>query len=162
VGFLLSLGSTFRLLQLLKGNPEPFATMYTIGNIIGMCSTCFLYGPWSQAKKMFAPTRYVPIFYLELFFTNVEIQVNCDWRLFLLHGSHALLRFLPGNHNSQSIMDLFINLVSVRGTGLVFPVLYSLCQRSSRELFPTNVLCSKSIHSKKRSSSFLFLWNTLF
>lgn len=59
IGFLLSLGSTFRLVQLLKGNPEPFAIMYTLGNIIGMCSTCFLYGPWSQVKQMFAPTRVV-------------------------------------------------------------------------------------------------------
>lgn len=57
IGFLLSLGSTFRLVQLIKGNPEPFAVMYTLGNIIGMCSTCFLYGPWSQFKQMFAATR---------------------------------------------------------------------------------------------------------
>jgi len=33
--------------------------MYTVGNIISICSTCFLYGPWSQAKKMFATTRIV-------------------------------------------------------------------------------------------------------
>ena len=58
VGFLLSMGSTFRLIKLLEGDPEPFAIMYTIGNVIGLCSTCFLYGPWSQMKKMFAPTRY--------------------------------------------------------------------------------------------------------
>ena len=47
-----------RLLQLIAGNPVPFATMYSLGNIISLCSTCFLYGPWTQAKKMFAPTRY--------------------------------------------------------------------------------------------------------
>lgn len=59
VGFLLSMGSTFRLLQLLRGDPEPFAIMYTIGNVLGICSTCFLFGPWAQAKKMFHPTRLV-------------------------------------------------------------------------------------------------------
>ena len=58
-GFLLSMGSTFRLVQLLKGDPTPFATMYTFGNIIAVASTCFLYGPYSQAKQMFAETRFI-------------------------------------------------------------------------------------------------------
>jgi hypothetical protein len=57
IGFLLSLGSTFRLMQLIRGDPEPFAVMYTIGNILGLSSSCFLFGPWSQFKKMFAPVR---------------------------------------------------------------------------------------------------------
>lgn len=59
IGFLISMGSTLRLFELLKGNPDPFAITYTIGNIVGICSTCFIYGPWTQAKKMFAPTRLV-------------------------------------------------------------------------------------------------------
>ena len=59
VGFCLSMGSIFRLLELLHGNPVPFALMYTIGNVISICATCFLYGPWSQAKQMFAPTRFI-------------------------------------------------------------------------------------------------------
>mmetsp|Transcript_3669 Transcript_3669/g.5740 ORF Transcript_3669/g.5740 Transcript_3669/m.5740 type:complete len:189 (-) Transcript_3669:5-571(-) len=59
LGFLISMGSTFRLLKLLRGDPEPFAIMYTSGNLIGIGSTCFLYGPWAQIKKMFAPTRLI-------------------------------------------------------------------------------------------------------
>lgn len=55
--FVYILHFVFRLFQLLLGNPVPFATMYSLGNIISLCSTCFLYGPWTQAKKMFAPTR---------------------------------------------------------------------------------------------------------
>ncbi len=51
-----------RLIQLLEGNPTPFAVMYTLGNVISICSTCFLYGPWSQAKKMFASTRYLLLY----------------------------------------------------------------------------------------------------
>jgi len=62
VGFLISMGSTMRLITLLEGNPVPFATMYTTGNIISICATCFLYGPWTQAKKMFAPTRAIATF----------------------------------------------------------------------------------------------------
>jgi len=59
LGFVLSLGSLTRIIQLLAGNPKPFALMYSIGNIVSICSTCFLYGPWTQAKKMFATTRLV-------------------------------------------------------------------------------------------------------
>lgn len=56
-GFLLSMGSLLRLVQLLHGNPTPFAIMYSMGNIVSVSATCFLYGPYSQAKKMFAQTR---------------------------------------------------------------------------------------------------------
>lgn len=58
IGFLISMGSTFRLVKLMRGDPVPFAVMYTLGNIIGLASTCFLYGPWKQIKQMFAQTRY--------------------------------------------------------------------------------------------------------
>lgn len=70
LGFLISMGSTFRLVTLIKGNPEPFATSYTIGNILGICSTCFLYGPWTQFKKMFAPTRF-------RFVLKIEVMIIC-------------------------------------------------------------------------------------
>ncbi len=72
IGFLISMGSTFRLVQLVKGNPVPFAVMYTLGNIIGLASTCFLYGPWKQIKQMFAQTRY---FYSYLLTINNPHQI---------------------------------------------------------------------------------------
>eukprot|EP00981_Chlorochromonas_danica_P005226 scaffold1046_cov162-Ochromonas_danica.AAC.56 len=59
LGFIISMGSTFRLVKLLEGDPEPFAIMYTIGNLLGLFSTCFLYGPLAQMKKMFASTSIV-------------------------------------------------------------------------------------------------------
>ncbi|CAD5110757.1 DgyrCDS125 [Dimorphilus gyrociliatus] len=34
-----------------------FAVLYTLGNITALASTCFLMGPCSQLKKMFAETR---------------------------------------------------------------------------------------------------------
>lgn len=46
-------------MELLAGNPVPFATMYSIGNVLAICSSCFLYGPWTQLKQMFAFTRIV-------------------------------------------------------------------------------------------------------
>jgi hypothetical protein len=48
-----------RLVALLEGDPVPFATMYSIGNVLAICSSCFLYGPWTQMKQMFALTRMV-------------------------------------------------------------------------------------------------------
>jgi len=49
----------FRLVELVEGNPKPFAIMYSVGNIISICSSFFLSGPWKQCKKMVAPTRAV-------------------------------------------------------------------------------------------------------
>jgi len=40
-------------------HPERFALLYTLGNIIALASTMFLWGPCSQLKKMFAPERLV-------------------------------------------------------------------------------------------------------
>jgi hypothetical protein len=48
VGLILSMGSLFRLMELVKGDPVPFALMYTLGNIVAIASTCFLNGPWAQ------------------------------------------------------------------------------------------------------------------
>ncbi|CAM9196879.1 unnamed protein product [Discosporangium mesarthrocarpum] len=57
IGFILTFGSVFRILQLLTGNPIPFVVFYSLGNAVSICSSFFLSGPWSQVKKMFAPTR---------------------------------------------------------------------------------------------------------
>ncbi|RYG69388.1 hypothetical protein EON64_02850 [archaeon] len=71
-GFLISMGSTLRLVRLLEGHPEDFAVMYTLGNVLGLCSTCFLYGPLSQAKQMFASTRLAAsLIYLTLMGTTL-------------------------------------------------------------------------------------------
>ena len=90
VGFLISMGSTMRLVQLIKGDPEPFAVMYTLGNIIGLSSSCFLYGPWAQIKSMFAPIRLAAtgayLFFMALtmflaFYPN-EIPLRLMWLVF--------------------------------------------------------------------------------
>ena len=38
-------------------NPTIFATYYTIGNIMAICSSFFLSGPCNQLKNMFKPAR---------------------------------------------------------------------------------------------------------
>mmetsp|Transcript_20673 Transcript_20673/g.63898 ORF Transcript_20673/g.63898 Transcript_20673/m.63898 type:complete len:128 (-) Transcript_20673:140-523(-) len=56
---MLEFGSFFRIIELIKGNPTPFAVMYSIGNIIAICGSFFLAGPKKQLKNMFAKTRIV-------------------------------------------------------------------------------------------------------
>ncbi|TFJ85840.1 hypothetical protein NSK_002660 [Nannochloropsis salina CCMP1776] len=71
VGMILEFGSFFRFTKLLTGHPEPFAVMYTIGNLISLAGSCFLSGPFSQVKSMFHPTRAVctSVYVLTLVFT---------------------------------------------------------------------------------------------
>jgi hypothetical protein len=63
IGFIISLGSTARLVDLVEGQPDDFAIMYTIGNVIGLCSSCFLYGITlsSNEKYMVFSTEYVVV-----------------------------------------------------------------------------------------------------
>lgn len=56
-GYLLSLGSFWRLKDLLRGDPIPFAVNATVGNMIALGGSCFLSGPATQARKMCRPVR---------------------------------------------------------------------------------------------------------
>lgn len=56
VGWILSLLSLAAIPSIAK-KPEVFALMYTFGNLVSLASTMFLWGPWSQIKKMFDPVR---------------------------------------------------------------------------------------------------------
>ncbi|GAB9472575.1 Vesicle transport protein [Globisporangium polare] len=57
LGFLLSLGSTFRLAKLVHGNPGPFAMAYTMGNLLSLASSMFFVGPCKQLQLMFHHKR---------------------------------------------------------------------------------------------------------
>lgn len=57
LGFLLSIGSTFRLAKLVHGNPGPFAMAYTIGNLLSIGSSMFFVGPCKQLETMFRVKR---------------------------------------------------------------------------------------------------------
>ncbi|KAI9980595.1 hypothetical protein PInf_009897 [Phytophthora infestans] len=72
LGFLLSLGSTFRLAKLAHGNPAPFAIAYTIGNILSICCTTFFVGPWKQIQTMFhSKRRYSAVVYVVFIFVTL-------------------------------------------------------------------------------------------
>ncbi|EQC29546.1 hypothetical protein SDRG_12795 [Saprolegnia diclina VS20] len=59
LGMVLSLGSTVRLAQLVRGRPAPFAICYTLGNVLSLCCTMFFVGPVAQCKSMFDAKRRV-------------------------------------------------------------------------------------------------------
>ncbi|CAM9547305.1 unnamed protein product [Heterosigma akashiwo] len=59
LGFVMNMGSTIRIVKLIKGDPLPFVLFYTIGNVVSLCGSFFLSGPWNQLKKMFKPDRLI-------------------------------------------------------------------------------------------------------
>ena len=89
LGLLLSLTSMSSFAGVLVGHPGPFAFKYTLGNVLSICSYCFLVGPKHQCAGMFAPQRrsatlaflvslavtLVSVFYLRSFFVTVSAIV---------------------------------------------------------------------------------------
>jgi hypothetical protein len=56
---LITFASFHRLVELVEGNPLPFASMYTLGNILALFSSMFLCGPARQLKLMMDEKRKV-------------------------------------------------------------------------------------------------------
>ena len=54
LGYILSLGSFFRMKDLLAGHPTSFVLYTTVGNIISLSGSCFLSG--KRRKKVFKMT----------------------------------------------------------------------------------------------------------
>lgn len=88
VGYLITFGSFSLFIELVEGNPIPFAMTYTLGNIMSLLSSTFLCGPKSQFKSMFHKKRRVTtIVYLStLFFSLIFcfIPMQHDFRLVIL------------------------------------------------------------------------------
>merc|ERR1711907_259990 len=51
--------SCFTFVDLMRGEPEKFVILYTLGNIIALSGSLFLFGPMKQIKTMFLPKRRV-------------------------------------------------------------------------------------------------------
>lgn len=56
-GYLLSMGSFWRIADLIRGNSVPFVLNETVGNLIALAGSCFFTGPTSQMQRMFHPKR---------------------------------------------------------------------------------------------------------
>lgn len=74
LGYILSLGSFFRMKDLLAGHPTSFVIYTTVGNIISLSGSCFLSGPTAQMNKMLHPTRKIAtLLYLTSLFSTLII-----------------------------------------------------------------------------------------
>jgi Got1/Sft2-like family len=51
-GYLLSMGSFWRIADLMRGHPLPFVVNATVGNVIALAGSCFFTGPATQVRKM--------------------------------------------------------------------------------------------------------------
>jgi len=56
-GWAISFGAFVRVTEALMGKPFPLVISVSLGNILGLCGSCFLSGPTVQAQRMFDPTR---------------------------------------------------------------------------------------------------------
>jgi len=90
VGVLVSiLGS----IMLYTGSVTKFAVLYSLGNIIALCSTCFLMGPVAQIKRMFSSSRWLATV-LMLFFLVLTIMSAVWWKVKILALVFMILQFL--------------------------------------------------------------------
>lgn len=60
------------------GSVTKFAVLYSLGNIVALCSTCFLMGPVAQIKRMFSSSRWLATV-LMLFFLVMTILSAVWW-----------------------------------------------------------------------------------
>ena len=72
--------------------PVTFAILYTIGNIISLCSTAFLVGPVKQIKNMFAEKRLIAtiVFLVSMIITLVvaiAVRPHADARWHCTYGA---------------------------------------------------------------------------
>jgi len=73
-----SLTSLLSSLSLAKGDIPSFAFVYTVGNIISLCSTGVVWGPKRQCKKMFDKTRAIATSMYLMCIVTTLVFALCD------------------------------------------------------------------------------------
>ena len=58
LGYIISLASCGMIVRVAT-NPIKFAVLYTLGTIVALASSCFLWGPMAQIKSMFDKKRWL-------------------------------------------------------------------------------------------------------
>lgn len=56
IGIVFMLCSLFAVGQIIT-HPSKFAVLYTLGNVLALFSSCFMWGPAAQVRDMFKPIR---------------------------------------------------------------------------------------------------------
>lgn len=92
LGAIFSLLGTFFLMFGTVG-VRLFAVFYTLGNVVGISSTCFLMGPCNQLKKMFAETRIIATCVVLLFLV-LTLCSALLWHSTVLAVLFCLLQFV--------------------------------------------------------------------
>lgn len=105
LGHICSASSFRHLPEVFAGKPFAFALTYTLGNIVALSGTTFLWGPKAQIKGMTDPKRVVSaIGYLAaitmtlvsaLMLQSAPIMLACLVAQFLI-GSYYSLSYIPG------------------------------------------------------------------
>lgn len=83
-GMVLSIiGSIFFAFANVKG----FAVCYSLGSIMSLCSTMFLFGPWGQLKRMFDKDRWIAttVYLSSIVLTIVFATTVCFQSIFIPH-----------------------------------------------------------------------------
>jgi Got1/Sft2-like family len=115
-GYLLSLGSLWRLKDLALGRPLPFVLNATTGNIISLAGSFFFSGPRAQVRRMFHDKRRTAtLLYLGSLFVTLIVAFVAPRRLplkslllLLLMGAQYLavawycLSYVPFAHDAVS------------------------------------------------------------
>jgi len=80
-------------IMIYTGSTTKFAILYSLGNIVSICSTFFLMGPVAQIKRMFSSSRWLATC-LMLFFLVLTIVSAFVWDSGLLVLIFCILQFL--------------------------------------------------------------------
>merc|ERR1719198_1470541 len=88
---LLSIGSFGRLVQALRGNPDRFATVYTLGNILSLASMFFLAGPERQWRRMTDKRRRICAL---AYVVSIVLTVLLLYMGWMFHGRGLLIILL--------------------------------------------------------------------
>ena len=84
-GYILSMGSFWRLKSLVQGDPVPFVLNTTVGNLIALAGSFFLTGPKTQYRKMFHDSRRVATYmYLGSLFLTLLVTATTGGAFLLI------------------------------------------------------------------------------
>ncbi len=116
----------------LPTHPEKFAILYSIGNIVALGSSCFLWGPWAQVKNMFAPIRAVAtIIYLLCIAITIYLAVDVKKTVPILimiiiqclAGIWYALSYIPVRSNTMPCSMLDVILTCMLIYAFKYPIL---------------------------------------
>lgn len=122
LGWLLSGLSLFFITQ-----PTVFAAYYSVGNVVGIGSTFFLFGPCSQLKRMFDPVRIVAtLVYLAAIGLTLFVAFKVCNAARCVNFSVSDISYCCMCAVAVSDFGVDLHDVSVLRYGLVFGELYSI------------------------------------